>query len=358
MAALFQADIFSISKPQFSQVRPDIGDLVRGVIRTRFASVLPELRAVSQFGGNELNSNNFRLATGGADFLLKRLPGAADAGALARQLSLLGWLHHAGVVVPRVVASDHGDALVAEAGFHWCLFNFVEGDFFAGGERELISTGRGIGLMQHALVDLPDALAPGKKWDYATSADAEIFAAVRDHREQRERVAGEGAGRLLIEQWPRVVALAEELEERRGDVLSAPLGACHADLHPHNILVRDGQLAALVDFEAVIQMPLHASIGYAAYKLVKQHAVREGLADGDAAAIHAAARRFVAAIAEHAPAFADLERLRLMALAELFRRILVVFRLNLVDGNTVWNHVLPMHLAGTAEMEIIFRGSR
>jgi hypothetical protein len=46
-------------------------------------------------------------------------------------------------------------------------------------------------------------------------------------------------------------------------------------------------------------------------------------------------------------------RLRSMALAEVLRRIVVIMRLNLRDGNRAWNHVLPMHLAGLRELEVV-----
>ncbi len=355
MPELFQADIFSNPEPVFSTVRGQAQEVVRSAGRALFPGRLSELRSIEQFGGNEINSNNFKVRTDRETFLLKRLPAGADPATPARQLALMQWLADMGVAVARTVPSASGDLIMSHGGSNWCLLTFVEGNFLSGDEAGVLSTAAGLGTLQRTLDATPESLMPPKKWEYATDSDAAVFQTVCDHDHELTAIFEAKTGDALHAAWDRVVRVASELEGRRTEILDAQVSACHCDLHPHNILVHHGLLRAFIDFESFAMMPIDAAIGYGIFKLVRQHAVHDRLTERDGGRIHAVARRFVNLVGGHDEGRQrDMAMLRLMALAELFRRVIVIFRLNAIDGNRAWNHVLPMHLAGLAEIDVIF----
>jgi len=354
---LFQADIFSNPVPAFGSVSGAVETLVRAAAARLYPAPLANVRSIQQFGGNEINSNNFKVRTERATFLLKRLPAAGTQEALTRQLELVAWLESKGVDVAPTVPDVNGALSGSHEGAIWCLQKFVEGNFFAGDEAGMCSTAAGLGRLQRALEAAPAALSPPKKWDYSTESDLSVYRTVSARRNDLAAVFGEPTAELLAASWAQVARISAELEARRDEVQSARAGACHCDLHPHNILVDEGSLRAFIDFESITTMPVDAALGYAMYKLIRQHAVHAGLTDRDAARIQAVARHFVKLVDGPSPQVPrDFGMLRLMANAELLRRVLVIFRLNAVDANRAWNHVLPMHLAGLAEMDIIFGG--
>ena len=356
MAALFNPDIFSQGVPLFSGVAVSVEAGIRAVATECFRTSLPAIDSVLQFGGNEINSNNFRLYTERGEFLLKRLPGAIDTSLLERQLLLSEWLRgERSIALPKVFSADNARSLTTCNGSHWCLFEFVPGNFFQGVHSELATTALQIGRMQRALAELPAGLLPASKWAYNTDADAQVFAAAAQSRSQWSELFGEPTSDYLAAHWDHIERAVREQAQNIERMQAGVIGACHCDLHPHNILVADGALTAFIDFESFVAMPVDASLGFAAFKLIRQHATATGIADGSDGRLAAATRAFIGGVEEgmDSPGI-DIDALRFMATAEVLRRLIVVLRLNLQQRNTAWNHVLPMHVAGLHEIDRIF----
>src|SRR5436190_12485794 len=137
MGALFRADLFSASHPVFVPVGDEVARRVRAVTGRFFQHRLGTITQIEQFGGKEINSNNFKLSTAAGAYLLKQLPGGLDVRVLERQLRLMIWLHDCRIAVPGVRRNDGGDLVSEQDGFHWCLLDFVDGDFFSGSDAEL-----------------------------------------------------------------------------------------------------------------------------------------------------------------------------------------------------------------------------
>ena len=160
---------------------------------------------------------------------------------------------------------------------------------------------------------------------------------------------------LIAAHWSKIMDVRVELEASREHVLDAPTQLVHTDLHPHNVLMNHSQLVAFLDFDSYKQAPLGAALGFAAYKLIRQvgaHRGRDSSSDG----ISASAHRFVDGVRLALSLTSeDYCRLALFAKTEVFRRLMVIFRLTLRARDLSWNHVLPMHLAGFEEIDVIFR---
>ena len=355
MIEVFRPDIFSRSRPQFSPVSASAAEIVLRTLRTRFTRAIWRIEDIEQFGGTEINSNNFKFVSSTGCFLLKRLPAMANLETLRRQLALAHWLHgQAGVRVPPMVRVDDDSLLCTSDGAHWCLFEFVAGDFFHGGDAELVSAADQIGRLQWALDRHPAELSLPARWEYATVADQEIFTAVDSRRADWNDLFGATSATLLAQRWDHVCEVERELRCVANLYPSLRVTACHCDLHPHNILMAGPAVAAFIDFESFTTMPVEAALGFAAYKLVRQHAVAQSLTRADRQRVRQAATQFVTGLRSSMERSVDPGALRLMALAEIFRRLLVVFRLNVRDGDVRWNHVLPMHLSGFEEIELMF----
>jgi Ser/Thr protein kinase RdoA (MazF antagonist) len=362
MLKIFQPDIFSSSKPHFCQIALGNVQMVLEVI-DRFYSqnfccsqgLEPKVR-LEQFGGNEINSNNFRLHSADGVYLLKRLPLSADAVLIERQLALVEWLRGVhGLRLPVLLRTEDGNRLGKDEKSLWCLFEFLEGDFFAGGLDQLVETGREIGRLQSALRICPPELMPPQRWEYFTTDDASVYKVTIDRRSEWPRLFGADLATLLKDEDESVRQSWQVLAGASTQLSKLEPMACHCDLHPHNLLMRGSTLAGFIDFDSFVKMPAEAALGFATFKLLRQHAVTvsQGVQNKDE--IRKAMHAFLAAMAESTEA-ATLrpELLRDMALAEVFRRILVIFRLNLREANPAWNHVLPIHLAGLHELRVIF----
>jgi|GEM_PF-1675658 len=355
MVALFQADIFSVASPRFSIASLAAVEQVRNVGEKCYPHALSRIETIEQFGGSEVNSNNFKLRSGSRQYLLKRLPARLDAALLQRQLGLMIWLRdECHVAVPQILLSSSDEVLANESGFHWCLFDFIDGNFFCGGINQLTATAYQIGLLQSALSRHPQTLMPPVRWQYLTDDHAETLKDVAANRKKWAEIFGPAVAAELSSGWEGVLRSEAELVENKMQVQTMVCNACHCDLHPHNILMAEDRPVAFIDFESFTWMPVPAALGFAAYKLIKQHAVSQAISASGHGQIARATEEFCEYLEQGGALGVDQHAMRLMAIAEIFRRMIVVLRLNLRERNTTWNHVLKMHLAGLEEIDLIF----
>ena len=185
MRAIFQPDIFSVSTPRFHSIADGNERAVRDAMTHFYRGTIGDANAVrlEQFGGNEINSNNFRLTCADAVYLLKRLPLSVDAGRIERQLQLVDWLRDVhNVRLPALLRTQRGAALGKDDKALWCLFEFLDGDFFAGGFDQLVETGREIGRLQVALRLCPMELQPLARWAYFTADDTDVYRSTINRR--------------------------------------------------------------------------------------------------------------------------------------------------------------------------------
>jgi Ser/Thr protein kinase RdoA (MazF antagonist) len=356
LGRLFRADIFSEPRPAFAPISAEA--------RTGLVRILAELRPeddwtgarLSQIGGNEINSRNFKVERqDGLTFLLKKISGTSDRNTLERQLSLQDWLHRGGSMVPGIVRTAGRRLFAAVSGSIWLLGEFVEGNYFVGRDGEVLSVAEALGAMQSLLLAAPSDLHPIKRRVYDLPGDAAIVSSALHQSRDWPAHFGEALARQLDEARPRIEAVMGEFAGHKASDSGRNAVPCHGDLHPHNILISPEGRPRIIDLDALTIAPLAAATGFAIYKLARQQAVCHRLSEGDAGTIGASGRAFLAAFDAACPA-ARLgpNELRFYALREVFRRMAIIFRLNVAEGNRAWNHVLPMHLAGLDEIEVIF----
>jgi len=355
MQPLFSADIFSDARPRFSPASGDARERVLRVALAHYSDALNGITEIHQFGGNEINSNNFKVKTGRGFFLLKRFGSKANPSVVTQQLALAEWLRGSHrVLVPRVVRDESGNLVVLDDGINWCLLEFKEGLFFSGVRAELVPTALEIGRLQRALNVAPESLRVPRKWDYGSADDRSVFMEAYAERAKWRGYFGDPLADALARRWRALARLEGELIASAPDMESLPVHVCHCDLHPHNILVDHGNPSAFIDVESFTTMPVVVAIAFAAFKLVRQHAVTESISESRITELVGAAKDFVEMAGEGLDSV-TFDRCRLMASAEVFRRLLVILRLNVRAHDPSWNHVLPMHLAGLAEIDLMFR---
>lgn len=351
---LFQSDLFSNAVPTFSKATTAVEQDVRGVFSRHFPEQCARIESVAQFGGAEVNSNNFRLGSVSGNYLLKRLPRRTNLELLRRQLELWAWLNEEKQMrVPKAIRNTNGERLFSSEDHHWCLFEFIEGHFFHGGREQMLSTGREIGRLQRALSSHPTSLSPPERWKYLTDDDEEVYSEASSCRDRWLNLFGKELAADLDQGWPLVSRIRDMLWLNRKQIETLVPTACHCDLHPHNILVDGRQLTAFIDFESLTLMPAAAALGFATYKLVRQHAASQRFSADDQQSLSRAGTEFIDSL-QSGGCVLEPSTLRLMATAEVFRRLLVILRLNLRDRNSAWNHVSRVHLAGLVEIELIF----
>jgi Ser/Thr protein kinase RdoA (MazF antagonist) len=331
--------------PRFSPASADTAAAVTAALE---AWRLRPIEPVEQFGGMAINSNNFKVRTAAGAWLCKRVDaGAHDA--LLQGLGLARWLAPYRVAVPAPLPAHDGSLAVQHAGHAWCVWAFVDGLFFHGGDDEVRAAGQAAGRLHRALAGAPRVLWPAKRWSYLFDDGAAVIQAALSEQAGWDEAFGVEAAEALRRRAPGLLEMTQALAARVAAWGPDVWHPCHGDLHPHNVLMANGEVAAFVDVESLVVAPYPAACGFARYKLVRQ-AVSAG---GDARRLGQAFSDSLRG--EDARAGLGDAALRDGALAEVLRRLFLVLRLRFQDGNSQWNHVLGMHLAGLEEVDAISR---
>jgi len=340
----FSRDIFSLPRAVWQSVDATTEGMIVAVFEAgngiSLGSMTPE-----RISGLEINSRNFRVRL--SDGRLAVLKSSTARGSMvARQIA--EHLNRSGIPAPKPIPFSSEMYEVEQYGVVWSLSEFIDGDYFTGdgGELENAATlcNRLLGAMQH--LSFGDAVSA---WEGCNQVDGtKLFAEVGCRQAEWGHLLGVNSV-LLENEWSSLLTFWENIWA--DPPATEWQGLMHFDLHPHNLLYRDGHVAAVLDLESFRSIPLGVAVGFAGLKLCRQAVAHHGSAInvGDVGARFANA--FLAEAGSSPLSHLDLAKL---AQLEVFRRITAILRLAFHEGNSQWNHVLPIQLNHLYEADALF----
>ena len=338
-----------MSRPGWVKLDPAMASTLDEVLSRLPKDILPLLGDPEQSDALGINSKNFRLNTARGVFVLKRWSDQASLLEIRNTLSIMAWLASEQLPVPAPVALQQDSFALSVGSARWSLFPFVEGAYFSGADDELHSAAEVTGSLMDTLLQLPAACLPTEGPAQLTVADGAILARMKSASRTWDALLGEDLAALLALSWPLLISEWENLNATK--LPNSRIQAAHFDLHPHNLLVADGRVAAVLDFEACKVMPVGFALGFAALKQCRQAMSLRTLPTNP---------RFVGLLyADHllrtCPGAHELvPHFGSFAVAEVLRRTCSIFRLNLEFGEKKWNKVLVVQLSHLGEARALF----
>jgi Ser/Thr protein kinase RdoA (MazF antagonist) len=358
---LFQPDRFSESEPVFSPVSEEIHDEIVGCINTEVSGITGRCNSVTSVGTFSLNSRNFRFSTEQGDYLLKLVPSEKVSAASVEIARLQVELKEAGFPVqPPIMDTGEDIFLISNAQAPWlrvphhgCVFPFIDGHYFKGQPGAIVPLGQLLGKLFNRLKLLSVAQTGISRRSYGTSEDQRVFGKINDSPATMSVWFEKDIHELLENDWNDIRETWARQLDQKSLLIEDGVQFVHMDLHPHNLLFSGIEPKCILDFDSIALAPLGTSVGFAAYKLLRQAMVRANMTDCDQAQGLVQSFR-EAFVAEYPEAGAIFDNLANYAKAEIMRRLIIVFRLNLDQGNSDWNSVVPMHLAAFREIDVLF----
>lgn len=355
---VFQPDLFSDPLPHFYSMENnrhearEISALFTGHYKKHGGSPV----AIWKSGALEVNSRNFRIDTDRGTVLLKKLsPSANEKPVLENQQALVGWLKNEGIPVPAPILADDGYYLCPSGNSeYWTAMTFVEGRFFTGGNDSVANAARAIGHLHKTLKAAPAALPIDRRYAHLSADDRTLFEEVLTgdpevlaNFDELDARLLEQSREFLQRNWQTVLRHQEIYRSSEAELI-------HIDLHPHNLLMLEDRVAAFIDFNSLKAGPLNMMLGFSAYKLLRQ-AVQTADQAMTVANCRALTNNFLDNFYAELPELAaGRDSVGIFALAEVCRRIGIIFHLTLRRRDKTWNHVLKVHLAGIREIELLF----
>lgn len=348
MVHLFSHDIFSSSRPEWTGGSLNSFPGLNALVEYLPAGFNSGQLVIEYSGGLEINSSNFKLSANGESILIKRWSKSAEKNHVERVLDTMDWLANSGIPVPRPIKFSGGSYLLQHEGYYWSCYPFVDGEYFSGRGNQITSVALITAKLTVALSKLPPELIPDRGPVHLTDEDDLTLIEIEGLRSKWEDFFGAGYTKLLEESWATLTDNWERIRKMR--VNAGPEMAVHFDMHPHNMIFNDSQASAILDFESCKMMPVGYALAFAGLKQCRQTIAFQG----DPSQALKIGRNYMNILSSELEIskplinnFCDL------ALAEIIRRICIIFRLN-ISGNKEWNRVLPVQLAHLYEAKALF----
>ena len=344
--SLFAPDIFSRPRPAFYHADQAACAEVGEILQRHYAFSAEQIQSVERLEGLEINSQNFKVVTAVKTYALKKSGVQVKKDDVAIQLSLSQALRQGGVPFAAIITTVNDNFFAQDGDRLWILSDFVEGTYFTGTYAELDVVAQAVALLQ-AQLDQSDAaqdlplFGALNSWSNTVS----IFTALFERSAEWPELFPASEAAALLAAQSRLEHVFYQTVGRLKNIVNTP-APVHIDLHPHNILMGPNDVPVIIDLDSLQRADRVQSLGFAIFKLVRQHIVQERPSDFSAPARHFFKRLNISE--------ADIALYETKATAEVLRRIGIIADLNMNKGNRDWNAVLHIHLAALDEIPHIF----
>lgn len=348
---IFEPDIFSKKIPIWKPIEGEKINFFKLLCKSIPNRYISDISAIYYSGAFEINSSNYRIeSTKGKSILLKKWPIGTDEKSIEKIQKLINWLSdknipvaYSGSFVDKKFVFLFDESL-------WSFNLFYDGNYYTGLNNEIESAAKITGMLARTLFDLPSELNPEKGPIHLSSNDDFMINKMAEERNNWRDYFGSENASLLNLHWDYIYSTWNNLY--KNDLTCGLIVPCHFDMHPHNLIAKDGEVVAVLDFDSCKKMPLGYSLAFNALKQCRQFLSlsKENISYKQVADNYL--KNLISAISLEEVSSYDFLSL---SKAEVMRRICLIFRINLMNNNSKWNHVLPIQIAHLYESDILFK---
>ena len=346
---IFKSDIFSKSTPNWikatSSLVTELEPLISQIVPLTSLSEL----IIEDSDSMEINSSNFRLSFSNQKYILKKWPLVKSYSSLVNIEKTILFLKDNDIPVPNTIPFQNGQTILEWNNNFWTCSEFIVGDYFSGKKNQLKSASLLTAKTANRLYNLPKEIYPQNKINPKLDKILELVNKTELLRDNWDQLFGNDTSLFLETNWSKIIQTVTGLNQIEIDF--GPVFANHYDMHPHNLLFVEKKLISLLDFDSIVEIPVGFSIAYSSLKQCRQTI---------------AYNRDFQAASKIGKAYIDLLRINLeigdiewlnnfkaLAQIETLRRVGIILQLNL-EGNNIWNKVLPILISHLYEAEELF----
>ena len=348
---IFKPDLFSNNVPVWNEINNERNIFFNHLCKHIPKSHISELSNVYYSGAFEINSSNYKIeCSDGKSILLKKWPLGTKESRIHKIQRLTNWLIDKNIPASHSGFFLDGSFVLNFDGALWSYNLFNNGNYFSGINNELKAVAKVTGKLARVLIDLPADLVPERGPVHLSKNDDFIIDIMRLERANWSNIFGKENSSLLNLHWDYVYKTWKYLY--KNEFNSGTIVPCHFDMHPHNLIVKDGEVVAVLDFDSCKKIPLGYSLAFNALKQCRQFLslTKEKNSYNEVFDIYFKNLKSEISIKE----LSSYDFLNLSKV-EVMRRICLIFRINLIDNNSDWNHVLPIQLAHLYESNKLFK---
>ncbi len=263
---LFLPNNLSRNRVELQPVTARVEHELRHVARNGFG--IETINSFSRIGNSGILSSNYLLSMDGFCVVLKARPsGDGVSMRLTNEIKLFINMYAKGLAVPKPFRTLRGSYVFKAFESEWSCYHHCSGTYFYGYPGELEAAAQ-------SYTDLTQALSnANKEWQgqYIEGKLVKDLAALvynSPNPPTEDRVMG----KFYHAHRDELLKLIDQVIEEQ-PMIESHCQVMHTDFHPLNILMKNGCVNAILDFEDVKVYPVTAASGFAAYKLIRQSLV-------------------------------------------------------------------------------------
>lgn len=342
---LFKKDIFSDYKPAWSDtniLHDDIGQAFVKEIKANYSLIRDDIMKIRSLKGFDINSSNFILSTPTTEIILK-VSNDNTNDYFLKFSELERARREYELPIPQTFLNNDNCVFTNFGNKKIILSEYKSGNFFKGGESEFKLLNNSI----QKIIDYSDKIDINSKNELKFDGDlfhSHLSKIFNNNLNCSEELASKYSD-ILYENYQNILDSLIEVKEFCFNKFDQSV--YHIDLHPHNIIMSEFE-CTLIDIDSFHKISLSQFIGFTLFKLIRQqrsHGINNFFAND-----------FINLLNIHDSQEHELtyKSLRIHALQEILRRLSIIFEQNLYTGESKWNSVIPLHLNGLKECNIIF----
>lgn len=330
---LFTADNHAADSAQFIPAESNLSTKINEFLAQNYRHLFPKSCAVDIISGANLNSGNFRCE----NYYLKIIAHPKVLDFVERFPVIAEHLRKNNVPCNTFLKNSWGEIITTseegqDESYVGYIQPFIDGQFYSGRKTEFLECLQLLPKMESALKKFKptsDQQKPYWQWD-----PLELYNKIKVEVKASN-------GNLYDSIHPRMNLIESAISYYiDNEVHFRQNYLRHYDLHPHNLLFKNGKLISVLDLESFRTIPAELFAGFTLYKLG-----RKSIYCGE----HSI-ESFKRIVGTHY----DLTALKNYAQIELVRRILLILDLNYLRKIADWNHDLSKHTLGLLETERMF----
>lgn len=356
---MFKPDIFSEANIRYRSPEKEPAWL-NPILKTYFTDY--SVNYLHRLEEQGVNSENYKLSLNSNNqeriFLLRRIKAMADPEQISFYLELITKLDRYGVKVSKVIPTSEGSLWTKQAEGNFALFDFLEAHHFSPTKQSLKNVAQEVAKLHLAFnkLEKPD-IEKITRWSRQVKAyfnrvtsyspeDWQQIALKVTAKENKNEI-----DELVLEKIPGFVATTQTVQSQSASIKNIPVEIIHSDLHPHNILMKKEEVAALIDFDTIRPSQQARDIAFVIYRLGRQFLAKEPAVKTAAQAIEL--RDIFLQSYQTVKPVTD-EELSLMPLLlkdDYLTKILHVLRMVYEEDNYTWAKIIPNLMVALEEID-------
>lgn len=356
---LFKPDNFSQAAIHFKEYTDDLNPFLM-ILKEYFSDF--RIEKIYQVDRVEIQTQNYKVVLKESGkvttILLKKYKVSPDLAQTEFYLNLLALLLEKGVLVSRVLKTLDGRLIVSAGGELYSAFGFIDGDHFTPGEQGWADVAINLAKMHLAFNEFDENYFQqidifSQKGYYPFNViknyTIEDFSLIEDKINSKVEI--EEAEKKLLEKLPVFKAAVAEVKKYEEQIAKLPKQIIHSDFHPHNVIMNDDRVKAIIDFENARVSQQAREISFAIYKFGRQFFT----GPKDEKDIFEEARRLKNSFIENYCKIKplskeEIELLPVLAKDTFIRKLLFVLKGVYQEGNNIWINDLPKHIVAIDEI--------